>query len=506
MFTYTKQIVLLSLLLGLVVFLYACDTDSEMKEPSHRGLTTFQLLLDSANLRRSEIEKIDYDSVSELAYNRDFVFYDLSDIMMSPTDVWRVRGGVSTEEAIEDVNVLFEVLRYVYGGYQHFGGDEIFLPIKDVIIEEINQTGNSITAIEFFVILYMNLRPIIMDGHFQIWGHPFAPEHNFFSSNDIFIKRTDRGFFNSTNGQYIASIVGHEISDVLISQLDESGRQFYAPVLSYKGSTTVSQSVEVVYMDGTSEYVKLEAVLQNAVVFEAPTSLIHIEGYPIVSLAWMMGMSAEPFGHYAHEFLSYAKQLRYEPIVILDLRSNMGGCPALPLKWMYLLVGEVVRENSVSLSNWNINYEYPWEPYGGTPETNPFYLSYEDFENLQFLTLSTDINGFGVTNLVERQILERDQILIVLVDRHTSSAGELFVDLAFNVENTLVIGQNTAGRLLVDGSYPLLQLPNSRLDFSLGRTLMLHPYSHFTEGMGFSPDVWVTGDALEAVIAMLTNG
>jgi len=174
---------------------------------------------------------------------------------------------------------------------------------------------------------------------------------------------------------------------------------------------------------------------------------------------------------------------------------------------MYLLTGEIVHENFIQLHNWDIELEYPWMPWGDAPETNPYYFSCEDRENLEVLRYEGSIiNGFPVRNLTERHIVEREQVLILLVDRHTGSAGDAFADLAFNVENTLVIGQNTAGVLISDMAYPLLRMPNSGIPFSLGRSIHLHPQGHFAEGVGFQPDVWVTGDALEAAIAMLANG
>lgn len=103
--------------------------------------------------------------------------------------------------------------------------------------------------------------------------------------------------------------------------------------------------------------------------------------------------------------------------------------------------------------------------------------------------------------------MEREQILIVLVDRITGSAGELFTDLAFNVQNTLVVGQNTFGTLTTSLSFPSLQMPNSGITLALGNCcLYFHPEGHFAEGVGFAPDVWVTGDALAAALAMLRNG
>jgi len=488
------------------VLLSSCGSTLQEEVLPQEEQTTLQILLDIANERRLGIKKVDEEIVRELAYRRDFVFYDLSDIMVSPTDILWPSPIVAADEAIKDTETLFEVLRYVYGAYLYFGGDEIFEPIREQIIEEIRQGNDQYIGMEFLQILYSHLSPVIRDNHFFIDHMSFGPEYRFLVSRDVFFDRTDQGFQNRETGLYIEAITGHDMIDILRLQLDKSGQHFYAPILQREGESIDPETLTVLYEDGTSEYLELRIALTNEHVFQSPSALTYVDGFPVVSLEWMMGMSAVPYGEYAHAFLSCAEELRDEPVIILDLRSNRGGSSVLPLKWMYLLTGEIVRENAIRLGNWDIELEYPWTPWGDTPETNSLYLSDEDQADLEFLIHEVSMNGFSVHNLIERHIVEREQALIVLVDRYTVSAGEIFIDLAFNIENTLVIGQNTRGVLISNMTYPSLRMPNSGIPFGLGRGVWLYSDGHFAEGIGFRPDVWVTGDALEATIAMLTSG
>jgi len=492
-------------------------TSEGLEESSQEEMSTLQLLLGVANERRLGIETIDKQAVTQLAYSRDFVFYDLSNIIVAPTDeLQRPPATITSEEAIEDTEILFDVLRYVYGAYQYFGGDDVFEPVRKSVVEDILQGGNNFTGAELCRILYRHLSPIIEDYHFIIRENiresgggaqfPFGSENTFLVSSDAFYDKTEQGFRNRDNGLYLAELAGYDMGDIMRLQLDEQGRHFYAPVMMRDGISSASSQLTIIYEDDTTEQIMLQAAPMSINAFEAPSSLEYIDDIPIVSLAWMMGMGAIPHGQYALDFLGFAEELRNEPIVILDLRSNFGGTAVLPLNWMYLLTGEVVMGNSPWLTNWDNELEYPWKPRGNTPESNSLYISEDDMEKLHFLFHRTIINGFPVEYLIERHIVERTQILIVLVDRYTMSAGEFFVDLAFNVENTLVIGQNTFGSLTCSSSYPHLRVPNSGIAISLGRDLMLHPEGHFAEGVGYRPDVWVTGDALAATMAMLANG
>jgi len=484
---------------------YVNEVIIEYEELYQDERTTLQILLDVANEHRLGIKKVDEEIVVELAYSRDFVFYDRTPLLMSPYERQRVMAITSTEEAIEDVEVLFEILRYIYGPYQYFGGDGVFEPVKEQIIDDI-MNDNIVSSMTLLWSIHRNLLPIISDNHFGIDGVRYGPEYTFLISRDAFFDKTGRGFRNRENGLYIDEIMGHDLLKIMRLQLNEYGQHFYGPVLQQEGISTASHTITILYDDGSSEQLELRYAPTNRNIFQSPSSLTYIDGIPVVSLAWMMGMSAIPLGEYAHNFLSYAVALRDEPVVILDLRSNSGGSPWIPSKWMYLLTGEVVDGNFIQFINWSPEYEYPWRPWGGTPETDPFYFSTEDADFLTPIFLEpTIINGFEVYRFTDRYIIEREQILIVLIDRFTSSAGELFTDMIFNVENTLVIGQNTEGNLISDMTYPRLRLPNSGTIITLGGSVFLWPDGHFAEGAGIAPNVWVTGCALTATIAMLTN-
>ena len=49
---------------------------------------------------------------------------------------------VLKKDAKEDINLLFKALKFGYGGYEIFGGDEIFTKAKNNILKEINNHDN----------------------------------------------------------------------------------------------------------------------------------------------------------------------------------------------------------------------------------------------------------------------------------------------------------------------------------------------------------------------------
>ena len=101
-------------------------------------------------------------------------------------------------------------------------------------------------------------------------------------------------------------------------------------------------------------------------------------------------------------------------------------------------------------------------------------------------------------------VVSNEQLIIILTGYITQSAAEFMVDMAFNIENTLVIGQNTGGALLSNFGIAA-RLPRSRMPNNIGNYMFILHENHFREGRGFAPDIWVSGDALTAALGLIHN-
>ena len=42
--------------------------------------------------------------------------------------------NLTAEQAAEDVAVFFEALRHLYAGHHYFGGDQVFVPMRDELL------------------------------------------------------------------------------------------------------------------------------------------------------------------------------------------------------------------------------------------------------------------------------------------------------------------------------------------------------------------------------------
>jgi hypothetical protein len=210
---------------------------------------------------------------------------------------------------------------------------------------------------------------------------------------------------------------------------------------------------------------------------------------------------------YAWQFLSFAPKLHNEPVIIIDIRGNLGGNVHLGTLWLKLLTGEFIPHNFRHMGIFDRNELIADDSENAMYHARQF-AEYFDIYELYEITFPEafwlDENHFIFGSFPDR-IVPNEQLIIFLTDRNTASAGESFADLAFNMENTLIIGQNTMGSLLTGTSFPSrITLPNCGMPFNLGRGFFVHPENHLTESIGLAPDIWVQGDALSATLAMLS--
>ena len=169
---------------------------------------------------------------------------------------------------------------------------------------------------------------------------------------------------------------------------------------------------------------------------------------------------------YEEEISEGAKVLKKAPIAILDLRSNRGGSALIAEDWISKYA------NTLVLMNRNII----------DTKTGEFLRNEED------------------------KWIENPNMLIILSGKYSASASEMLIDCAYNLENVLIIGENTMGALL--GGQGSTCLPSSAVKVGVGNGLMSLQTEgdHFEELRGFYPDIWVpTGEAEELAVKLIEN-
>ncbi|NLL49363.1 MAG: hypothetical protein GX249_12385 [Firmicutes bacterium] len=407
---------------------------------------------------------------------------------------------LSRQQALEDVEYLFSLLKYGYVGYQYFGGDERFLAARDLMIERLVDRSHEFSTFWFFELLCQHL-DFINDGHFSIENYTFRHGHSMWMDFTL-------DFFRDEHGYYREDGEGREYVETVNGEVPDG---YFWPALNSAG--------EVVYRIGkleadhveSDDFELMELILRSgqaqrqdyAVLEQASGRGVHGQGYerffqdgiPIISLKDF------PDSPEMEQFVLDASELKHEDMLVIDLRGNRGGYGGHLGQWLDVFtdgaytVGPYFRAVlATKTASDLLLHSYP--------------LLLTDFTGGEmrepYICLET-----GWSEIFTHTTLEETPNpvkIVVLMDSDTVSAGEAFVEVLRHMENVVFLGTNTAG-VYSTGNPVHAVLPNSGLALFFGTTLTLTMDSSGfidREGIGFMPDFWVQpGDALETALGFI---
>ena len=476
--------------------------------PPHEPLT-LQDVLSIAQERREGIEKPEIDSISHLFQERGGTAVNRARFRTTG----RIPEMISSQRLIDDFNMFSNALRQRYGLYIYFGGDDVFLPL----FEQVNET---LALQEYWYIddfsnlVFDTLSYVIDDLHFIFGGRFVGGEivggrilgdmHDFFvptNFSDVFDK-SENGSRNRRTGLYVQELhfdgkpLCSETEEVFRLMMCNNGMFYYSIVVVRPSGGAETVNVTILYENGRYDEVYFSPFITTMREF-VNVSLQYIQGFPVITIMGMFFPNRDvdsPYftmhNYYANKFLDLAEEVRDEPVIIVDIRSNGGGNGNLSEMWLHSVVGEVVPTNFLSVVNIGD------------------YLQL-DLECL-YSAMKLVCESYALMYTMPHGIIPNEQLIILLTDRYTGSAGDTFASSLFSLENALVIGQNTTGVIIGNvggefggtiGGKPLL--PNSGVAFAFGNSANIFPPGFMLEGIGIAPDIWVNGDALEATLAML---
>lgn len=404
---------------------------------------------------------------------------------------------LTADEVEEDINTLFQALETNYGAYYYFGGKEKFNEVKESIKKECKTEVKN----EFLLNALLYKLSFIEDAHFKIENQRLHPIIAPYFYREAAFKKDDKGFFDIDTDKYVEAVKadGIAISDEVFKRsIAEDGSIVFYPVI-LREKEEIAPELIIEYSDGSSKQLTAEAYNYFVNYNENKVDLYQNQNIPIVYSRGQYFDEAAGGGA-GRQYLQYADDIKDKPVAIVDLRYNVGGNPAIGFKWFEKYTGEKVTTNYVSIVNWNMDEFKSWT----NPSANPSYNSYATMTNIAGWEPITPY--YMKANAQPDHFISNDKLLIVLTSKNTWSAGEMFVDMAHNVENTIIIGENTAGCL--KGSYiSEVLLPNSRILVGFGNTISIFPDdTYYQEFRGFEPDIWVpAGDAEELAVKFINK-
>ena len=366
---------------------------------------------------------------------------------------------LTAREAEEDAETLFRLLHDFYGGYGYFGGDEAFGPALEQVLDSFSGR-DSVSAGSLQQSLEAALGPLLRDGHFAING----------------------SYLNSGERQRMYYVPGLWLDETQAAELDPAWLQ-----------RTIGAEGELCYCfaalsaggedlpERLGSYTGLRWELAEAASGIGSTVYERREENGLTILVNQLLSDAGAEDWYArmdelNDFAGSGASYGDLPVLVIDLRGNIGGQPAFARRWFEGYTGRSPSLCQSTLVRWAPELGFLEAMGAQVPERPGGY------------TIQEEAGAW----------VERQNLVFCLTDSATVSAGEWFVRWLRTMSNVVFVGSNTGGAALMSNNQ-ICCLPHSGLAVQFGSALTLTGEGN-RDGTGYLPDLWVPpADAPEAV-------
>jgi len=462
--------------------------------PSDWIRNTYEAELD-ANLRQT---------VSQLQYKWEDAELPLQELTLDVRA--KFPTWISVEEAEEDVERLFYLFSHSYSGYAFFNQRGNFKAAQQHILQELSsQPSWSRNALSRLLYKHLNF---IVDCHLTIGQHQYAKHQDFWYDTQLeIIPGNDSYQFVKNQKIYtVQSINDGDPAPYILPSLNQEGEPVYRlGILSLEKPAPLFLSA---INEGKEQRFKIKLRRSDFLYYSEDIFREDIVGgIPVVRI--------RSFGDYysdkLSEFIQTATKYRDEAVIIVDVRGNGGGNEHWPVSWIQQLTGRRVEAVFA--------YSELESKTSMVGRLNAFNYWYHK-KNVQ--AYSDEVGEFtGIVKAFESGIrqpswtaplypklplIPNDTTVIVVTNRLVASAGEGLVMRISQVENVMVVGENTQG-CLTFGNNSAHRLPNSGLMIWMPINFGLFPDQIFREEVGLPPDLWVpAADAVNYTVAALRKG
>lgn len=414
---------------------------------------------------------------------------------------------ISNEKVAEDVERLFYLLSHGYAGYGYFINVGDFDEAKADILAELryqpvwNQK-------ELSSLIHKHLS-FVRDCHLTIGEHRYSSHEDFWYDASIDLWEEDGGYRFTWDGtEYtVVSVNGVSPEGFLFPSLNANGDPvFRMGVLAYASP----QPLELRAQSGQEIRqwkIKLSRSLPR---YSERYEEKKVGGVPVVCIRSFGDHPRE----YIDQFIQTTSRYRGEPCLIVDIRGNGGGNEEWPKQWIIRFTGqrpyrsmiftELISETTM-MGRSNMHAlaldKYP------ELEGQGYRAKVDEFRGYAKSIEEKNITPYWWPYEVpEPQEIPNNTTLIVLIDANVGSAAEGFISYLYQVENVVLVGENTWGALTY-GQISNHRLPNSKLLVGLPISLNIFVDLEYREERGLTPDLWVPAEeALNYAVAAVRKG
>jgi C-terminal processing protease CtpA/Prc len=413
---------------------------------------------------------------------------------------------ISAQQAAQDVQRLFYLFSHGYAGYGFFNQDREFEQAKTHILEALSAQA-SWTPQALSGILYEYLS-FIVDCHMTIGEYRFAEHRDFWYDTRLELNPGNEGYQFLSNGKRytLLSINDADPAAYILPSLNQEGESIYR--LGQLSTGKPAPLLLIAANEGQPSQFKIDLRRSN---FDYYSEDIFREdligGIPVVR--------ARSFSDYysgeLSQFVQTGSNQRGEAVVIVDLRGNGGGNEHWPVTWIRRLTGRRAGavfavselESKTSMAGRANAFNYWYSEQGMEiyrDELEQYASILESFER------GDRQPGWTGPVYPGLPLIPNDTTVIVITNGQVASAGEGLVLRISQLENVLVVGENSRG-CLTFGNISMHKLPHSGLTVWLPINFGIFPDQVFREGAGLTPDLWVpASQAVDFTVAALRRG
>lgn len=368
--------------------------------------------------------------------------------------------ALTREELAQDVETAFLLLKTTYGAYDYFGGDEVFLPLRDAALAELEgmryPTGSLLGEI-----LYHHLAPILQDGHFSLGGQQPIEQHQqtMYYVPDLYlddISGLDAAYLKPTIAEDGRLAYGFATMTAAPEELPKTATlQGEAVPLSWQAATPA----------GRQDYAFAETTW---------------EGVPVLESKRMSHHDLPEWKAQLERFSACGEEYSQTPLLIFDVRSNGGGSDIYVMDWFLGFTGQAADPKQAfahKVSQLGVSHSTRYPP---------------------------DLLGQWRSYTSPGSWTEHDGLVLLLQDAATASSGETAVQFFRSMDHVVIVGSNSGGCSLTPNNLHFY-LPHSGLDLYFGTGLSFCESTENRDGVGYLPDLWVDPiRAQEAVTKLIS--
>ena len=422
-----------------------------------------------------------------------------------------VADRVTVEEAKEDADLFFRAWKYAYSSY-YFIGEELFENARQQVMAKLDEKKDGIKGSEFAEMLYKAMS-FLRDDHSSINGKaPAGREAALiemaYIDQSVTMDKDEKGYYQTyEDGKWYYTTASDE-SIRIEPTLLENGKVVYCPLVLAPSGRAHGGDTLTLEKDGAVKEVPISwAMCQNASGGNNSGGFVAAKAmgdvYYINYLDMAIDLDDQYWGEYMElcrqntsgeyttlhgqgaglaEFLNSAKEAKNYKAVIFDLRYTQGWAHWQLQEWIRAFTGEEDAINETFLVRQNA------------------------------LRTKANFEGFSRVNIGEERCDMWSETgrtctngipLIILTDKSCGSSVEEACLRLRTIENSVVIGSNTAGCAL-GGSVQEYFLPNSGATFAIGGFMQLQGTAENIDGIGYEPDIWCEPQkALDSAVALL---